>query len=156
VPFGFSLPLAHAWLLITQWGEILIRLLGQSAISQGSPRDPIREIYVLRGGYQLDGAIRPCHQSWTPRDWYWCSLVEQRGARHYPLLTMALTRWRDRRLRSPAFSVMEHCSALSLSLTKPSSQNRRRMILLDKRWKMFTQLQKNERKRRSEVLEGLS
>lgn len=43
--------------------------------------------------YQLDGAIRPCHQSSTPRDWYWCSLEEERTAGHYPLLTIVLTRW---------------------------------------------------------------
>lgn len=43
--------------------------------------------------YQLDGTIRPCHQSSTPRDWYWCSLEEERTAGHYPLLTIVLTRW---------------------------------------------------------------
>lgn len=37
-------------------------------------------------GYQLDGTIRPCHQSRTPRDWYWCSLVgggEAQAIIHY-------------------------------------------------------------------------
>lgn len=38
-------------------------------------------------GYQFNRTIRPSHQSGTPRDWYWCSLVGERRAGHYPLLT---------------------------------------------------------------------
>ena len=53
--------------------------------------------------YQLDGMIRPCHQSSTPRDWYWYSLMEEWSTAHYPLLTIVLKRWGKRKMeiRSP-------------------------------------------------------
>lgn len=63
-------------------------------------------------GYQLDGTIRPCHQSRTPRDWYWCSLVGGRSTGYYPLLTMALTTWRGWKMKITSLQCYEALECL--------------------------------------------
>lgn len=63
-------------------------------------------------GYQLDGTFRPCHQSQTPRDWYWCSLVGERSTGHYPLLTTALMRWRAWKMKITSLQCYEALECL--------------------------------------------
>lgn len=102
-------------------------------------------------GYQLDGTIRPCHQSRTPRDWYWCSLVGGRSTGYYPLLTMALTTWRGWKMKITSLQCYEalecliaHADQIMLPVRKERNSSCQTM-------KCFHRADKNSRKKKTEA-----